>query len=308
LPMLYQRLINEFVFPGSISLREAHSRGLNDAIEGLAVPLGLVELRAGSYIFIPDHENHPLLSTVFGLISSAGETKLPDVLHSLETGRFGVPEDTAYFLLAALAFGGLITGRLNLLKRVASLLNDRLPDLLRARIFLSQILVDSWSTKELRSIVNQRLQVVAEKGEEWLDMLSPVEPIVLEENPIVMILDGVSPDVWLETMAGLKCDIDETTLSWHRLETVPKTGPAISALFGFLDDAMDEFSSRDIPYHHLKGNEIHGLEDLLPPFAPDKPAVIRISLVDEGAHSALLRLAEMPVAVCRFFTTYPDNG
>lgn len=63
---------------------------------------------------------------------------------------------------------------------------------------------------------------------------------------------------------------------------------------------MDEFSSRDIPYHHLKGNEIHGLGDLVPPFAPDKPAVIRISLVDEGAHAALLRLAEMPVAVCRF--------
>ena len=193
-----------------------------------------------------------------------------------------------------------ITGRLNLLKKVALLLNDKLPDLLRVRIFLSQILVDSWSTKELSSIVNQKLQMVAEKGEEWLDMLSPVEPIVLEENPIVMILDGVSPDVWLETMAGLKCDIDETTLSWHRLETVPKTAPAISALFGFLDDAMDEFSSRDIPYHHIKGNEIHGLEDLVPPFAPDKPAVIRISLVDEGAHAALLRLAEMPVAVCRF--------
>ena len=118
---------------------------------------------------------------------------------------------------------GEITGRLNLLKRVASLLNDRLPDLLRVRIFLSQILVDSWSTKELCSIVNQKLLLVAEKGEEWLDMLSPVEPIVLEENPIVMILDGVSPDVWLETMAGLKCDIDETTFSWHRLETVPKT-------------------------------------------------------------------------------------
>jgi len=96
-----------------------------------------------------------------------------------------------------------ITGRLNMLKRVASLLNDKLPDLLRVRIFLSQILVDSWSTKELRSIVNQKLQVVAEKGEEWLDMLSPVEQIVLEENPIVMILDGVSPDVWLETMAVL---------------------------------------------------------------------------------------------------------
>ena len=28
--------------------------------------------------------------------------------------------------------------------------------------------------------------------------------------------------------------------------------------------------------------------------------MIRISLVDEGAHDGLLRLAEMPAAVCRF--------
>ncbi len=195
---------------------------------------------------------------------------------------------------------GEITGRLTVLKRVASLWNEMLPDLLRVRIFLSQIRVDSWCTKELRSLVDQKLQVVSEKGEEWLDMLSPVEPVILEDNPIVLIFDGVSPDVWLETMAGLRCDMGEPTLSWHRLEAVPKTGPAISALFGFVDDAMDEFGSRDIPYYHLKGNEIHGLEDLVPPFAPDKAAVIRISLVDEGAHAAVLRLAEMPVAVCRF--------
>lgn len=195
---------------------------------------------------------------------------------------------------------GEITGRLTVLKSIASLWNDILPHVLRVRIPLSQIRVDSWCTKELRSLVDQNLQIVSERGKEWLDMLSPVEPVMLEDNPIVVILDGVSPDVWLETMAGLRCDMDEPALSWHRLEAVPKTGPAISALFGFSHDAMDEFSSRDIPYHHLKGNEIHGLEDLVPPFAPDKPAVIRISLVDEGAHAGVLRLAEMPAAVCGF--------
>jgi hypothetical protein len=162
------------------------------------------------------------------------------------------------------------------------------------------ILVDPWTTKELRSLINQNLKRVAAKGEEWLATLSPIEPIVLEDNPIVMILDGISPDVWLETIDSLGCDVGETVLSWSRLEAVPKTALAVSTLFGFAGDAMDEFNSRGIPYHHLKGNETHGLEDLLPPFASDKPAVIRISLVDEGAHSALLRLAEMPGAVCRF--------
>jgi len=41
-------------------------------------------------------------------------------------------------------------------------------------------------------------------------------------------------------------------------------------------------------------------EEFLCPFAPDKAAVVRISLVDEGAHAGVLRLAEMPAAVCRF--------
>jgi len=42
------------------------------------------------------------------------------------------------------------------------------------------------------------------------------------------------------------------------------------------------------------------LADLLPEFAPDKPAIIRVSQVDDAAHGALLRLNEMPRAVCRF--------
>jgi hypothetical protein len=42
------------------------------------------------------------------------------------------------------------------------------------------------------------------------------------------------------------------------------------------------------------------LADLLPEFAPDKPAIIRVSQVDDAAHGALLRLNEMPQAVCRF--------
>jgi hypothetical protein len=195
---------------------------------------------------------------------------------------------------------GQITGRLTVLKRMVSLWNDLFPQVLRVRIPLSQMRVDSWCTEELRSLVDQKLQIIAEKGEAWLNMLSPVEPVILKDYPLVLILDGVSPDVWLETMASLRCDMYEPAFSWHRLEAVPKTGPAISSLFGFLDDAMDEFSSRDIPYHHLKGNEIYGLEKLLPPFAPDRAAVIRISLVDDGAHTGVLRLAEMPAVLCRF--------
>ena len=108
-PNVYQQLIDEFIFPGSLSLQKTISRGLSDAIQGLAQPLGLAELRSGTYVFTPDPEKHPLIATVFELINPTGDTDIAVVMHALRTGRFGLPEEMAYFLLTALAFGGLIT-------------------------------------------------------------------------------------------------------------------------------------------------------------------------------------------------------
>jgi len=141
---------------------------------------------------------------------------------------------------------------------------------------------------------------MSQAGEHWLKSLLPVQPIILKDRPVVMIIDGVSPDVWLETMELLKWKLGDPPLSWCRLEADPVTGPAVSALFGFSGDAMDEFSSRGIPYHRLKGDDVHGLADLLPPFPPDQPVVLWVALVDEAAHTERFRLFEMPEALCRF--------
>lgn len=108
-PVVYRQLIDEFIFPGSLSLQKTYSRGLADAIEGLAKPLGLVELRSGNYVFAPDPEKHTLMAALFGLINPTGETEISTVIRTLRTGRFGLPEEMTHFLLTALAFGGLIT-------------------------------------------------------------------------------------------------------------------------------------------------------------------------------------------------------
>lgn len=196
-----------------------------------------------------------------------------------------------------------IMERLSVLKKIVFFREAPFPDALRIRIFLSRVLVDSWTTGDLRDHVHQNLQHIIERGEEWLTVLDPVDPIVLEKNPMVVIFDGVPPDVWLEVMDILKNRMDIPSPLWSRLDTVPKTAPAVSALFGFSGDALDEFSYRDIPYHHLKGDEFHGATDILPPFASDKPVVIRVSLIDKGAHTTLLRLSEMPSALCKFIET-----
>jgi hypothetical protein len=81
---------------------------------------------------------------------------------------------------------------------------------------------------------------------------------------------------------------------------MPVTALSISSLFGFAGDALDEFHARGIDYHQVRGNEAHGMANLLPEFTPDKPVIIRVSMVDDAAHAALLRLNEMPQAVCSF--------
>jgi hypothetical protein len=106
---IYQQLLESFVIPGTLSLSEA--RPLAAAIDGLAVPLGLVELKRGSYVFSPDIAGHPLLAFFFELLRPSGAVALKEVLGRLTRGVFGLPKDTALFLIASLAAGGLISAR-----------------------------------------------------------------------------------------------------------------------------------------------------------------------------------------------------
>jgi hypothetical protein len=106
---LYQRLLDEFVAPGALSLSEARTKGLTEAIETLASPLGIVEVKSGSYRLAPALGEHPFLNYLFSLIRPAGPTPLTDLLFSLRTGPYGVPGDCASFLLAALAQSGVVS-------------------------------------------------------------------------------------------------------------------------------------------------------------------------------------------------------
>ncbi|MGA2977666.1 MAG: DUF6079 family protein [Spirochaetia bacterium] len=108
---IYQQLLEEFVTPGSLSLNEARARSLGPAIDGLAFPLGLVEIKRNSYIFSPNIAGHALVAFFFSLLRAASATPLNEVLAQLERGAFGLPHDTTLFLVASIAVGGLISVR-----------------------------------------------------------------------------------------------------------------------------------------------------------------------------------------------------
>ncbi|RJQ52693.1 MAG: hypothetical protein C4530_18700 [Desulfobacteraceae bacterium] len=189
---------------------------------------------------------------------------------------------------------GRINTRLAVLDRMQSLKDAPLPAALRLRIPLDAVLSDPWASAELRSLVRNRIGTLAKRGEDWLSTLSAAAPLALAENPMVVVVDGVSPDVWMEAKDALKEACDAVSGSWYRLEVRPDTASSMSALFGFAGDALDELASRGIDYLRIKGNEARGLIDLLPANSPEKPVVVSISLVDEAAHSALIPLYEMP--------------
>jgi len=98
---------------------------------------------------------------------------------------------------------------------------------------------------------------------------------------------------------GLAVGLDRPAMEWFRLTTEPVTAPAIAAQLGLGEDPLDALPARGIAYDHLVGNETGPLEEYLPSMAPDRAAVIRISLLDRGAHRSTLRLYEMPAALMR---------
>jgi len=105
---LYQRLLDEFVIPGTITMSEARAKGLIEVIETFAVPLGLVELKTGSYRLAPSLGEHPFLTWILSLINPSGPLPVADFMRETASGSWGVPKETAEFLLAALAQCGII--------------------------------------------------------------------------------------------------------------------------------------------------------------------------------------------------------
>ncbi len=193
-----------------------------------------------------------------------------------------------------------IEKRLAVLGSVVRFGRASLPRALRGRIALSEMLSDPWATSELRRLIRERIESLSARANEWVATLPPTEPIPLQGAPLVLIIDGVSPDVWLEVHDNLPPDIRTPAFSWQRLTAVPFTAPAVSAMFGFDEDAVDELAARGVPYHRLRGDEAADFDALLPAFPADTAIVIHVSLLDAGAHGAYLQLHDMPAVLLNF--------
>jgi hypothetical protein len=189
---------------------------------------------------------------------------------------------------------GEISKRLSDLSGLAMTRRCNWPRKLKTRLHLASLMSDPWTTLELGDDIMSGMEELNRQGEEWLASLPAVAPIETGDNPVVVIFDAVSPDVWLAACEHTGNQADLENAVWFRLESEPKTRDAIAAMFGFSDDPIEAFDARGMVYQQIMGNETNALLDLLPEISPTRTTVIRIALIDRAAHSARFRLSEMP--------------
>jgi hypothetical protein len=247
-----------------------------------------------------------------------------------------LPEEIA--LLSAHADPDTAAGieeRLGRARKIEEVLRSPFPDRLIVRLPVDELLSDPWTGEELLAGAGGLIKETESLGESWLSGLLPVAPISLENGVLAIIIDGVSPDIWLHSMekiavlleeapgtgeayqagkasgtgktseagktsgtdkvfeAGKASEAGKTSGCWARLEARPDTLSSLKSLFGFSGDPVEELSIRGIPYINVRGNEEHAVADLLKPLDRGVPAVVRIGMIDSGAHRGHLKLKDM---------------
>ncbi|MEW6442388.1 MAG: DUF6079 family protein [bacterium] len=189
-----------------------------------------------------------------------------------------------------------IRGRLEALKRLSEAEQAGFPERLCGRLPMARILFDPWATRELKAAAEAAVEALSAAAEDWLATLPAAAILDLKDNPGILLLEAVPPDVWLEATRTAASPRPHS-LTWRRLTVEPKTIPSMNQLFGFSRDRdpAEEFASWGIPYRYLAGNEERPLIDLVPPLPSRSPWVIRLCLLDHAAHrEGARRLTDMP--------------
>jgi hypothetical protein len=175
-----------------------------------------------------------------------------------------------------------------------------LPQRLRSRVHLAALWADEWTTRDMRKHIESAVAGLEKQAADWHTAL-PVQPtIALEQPSMVIIVDALPPDVWLEALPQCGPFFEGAMQGWARLTAPPHTVSSLCALFGFAPDRdpLDEFAARGVGYHTITGDEQHSLIDLIPPLADSKICVVRINLLDAAAHGATIPLHAFPPHLC----------
>jgi hypothetical protein len=194
----------------------------------------------------------------------------------------------------------VIDGRMAALRAFLNTHDLPFPQRLRGRVHAAALWSDEWTTRDLRKNIEAAMAGLEKQAGDWHAALQALSPLVLSVPVIVIIIDALPPDVWLEALPQCGPLLDRAKQEWSRLTVPPYTVSALAALFGFAPDRdpLDEFAVRGVRYHTITGDEEHSLIDLIPPVAEPETAVVRINLLDVAAHGAKIPLHAFPSHLC----------
>jgi len=195
------------------------------------------------------------------------------------------------------AHAAAIAARLAALESCRTALLMQPPDMLALRCHACSVATDSWARRETLSAALQRIGEVEEGATPWLESLPEPAPVDTAENPVVLVFDAVSADVWLCAQKAL--GENSLPFEWCRLGAEPRTIPALCALFDLdpADNPADVLPERGMDFQSIDGTESAAVTDLVA-FDPKRPSVVHIAAFDRAAHAgARMRLCDMPAAL-----------
>jgi hypothetical protein len=199
-----------------------------------------------------------------------------------------------------------IDGRMNSLRAFQDAQGLPFPQRLRGRVHAAALWADEWTTRDNRKTIESAIAVIEKQAGDWSAAISSPSVIDLAANPLVIIVDALPPDVWLETLPQCGPLFEGASQGWSHLAAPPQTVPSMAALFGFPPgrDPFDEFATLCVRYHTIIGDEQHPLVDLIPPIEPGAACVVRINLLDNAAHGSKIPFQQFPATLCAMLSRH----
>jgi hypothetical protein len=194
--------------------------------------------------------------------------------------------------------------RLEELRQCAALLTASFPDRLQARIHCAALIYDDWANEKLQALATAAIETIAAAGNDWLATLPAVSAADLSRAPLICVIDGVAPDVWLKCRHLLPALNGVAVSRWERLNESAQTIPSLNNLLGFPQsaDPIEMCAIRGITYEQVDGNAPQTVMNLIAPPQPGVPTLVRIARIDRGGHDGSMRLYDMPAALARILT------
>jgi hypothetical protein len=200
--------------------------------------------------------------------------------------------------------GMRIKSRLIALKDFSRNFSSNFPSKLRARLGAAFLYNDTWATPQLKRIIQEKIEEITTESNDWFQTLPPVKRINYSDRSTIILIDGISIDVWLEVFANSSALFSDAITGIHRLSAQVLL---LTVSMNFLVFRPKATLPRDWQIFKLTILRSQVMKTicgkiLFPNHHMTNPSLSEISFFDEQAHAGNIRLHEMPAMLQNLLT------